>query len=142
MTKEDFRLRLVTSLNKSIEIAEKFVKEDLQNKLIINLYSRDKKDRLIRISIDEVVEKLYRDGKTPKWVNLNVVKVDCGYTILECCYSDIFTNDDKLMQFHNEPQSPFKSGSPYLPPHWKGLENDGKFNLVKYDEEEGWPQKQ
>jgi len=139
MTKDEFKLRFIAAIKESIARTRKFVLDNLSDEVSINLYSRDKKEINFRLDVNGAIDKLYHDGKIPKWVNVNVVKVDQGYTVIECEYSDIFLDDDRLLQFPDDSFSPFKPSGPYLPLNWEGLEKSGKFELLKYDEELGRP---
>lgn len=139
MTKNEFKKRFIKAIEESLKETKKIVTNDLPNNFVINLYSRTGKNNYLRLFVDDAIEKLYVSGSIPKWIDVNVVKVDNDFTIIECQYSDIFLDNDNLLQFHNDPLSPFNLGGPYLPPDWKGLEKNGKFKLLDYDEKEGRP---
>jgi len=133
MTKENFRSRFLIAIDKSFNYAKKFVFDELPSKFKFNLYHREKIEKYLRLNVDEVIEKLYRDGKIPRWININVAKIDGEYTIFACAYSATFTNDDNMLQFSDEPWSPFQIGGPLMSEKYS---MDKKFYLEEFDEEE------
>ncbi|MBU1037165.1 hypothetical protein KKF32_03975 [Patescibacteria group bacterium] len=130
MTKENFIKKFNKSLNQTMEFARTLVIDELPDQYKFNLYRADLRYFKKRLEIDEVVNELYQNGKVPKWINIGVIKVDDGYTIIKCEYSDTFYDDDNLLQFPNDPLSPFSITGPARPDNQKE-----KFKLPKFDEE-------
>jgi len=140
MTKENFKSKFIKSIDECIKFAKKFIIDELPGKIKINLYRRDKEEKFLRLDIDGALEKLYKDGEVPKWIDIAVVKVDEDYTIIACIYSDMFIRDDSMLQFAHDPLSPFQITGPSCPNAVDDFKNK-KFNLREYDEEKGWPKR-
>ena len=68
MTKENFRSRFLIAIDKSFNYAKKFVFDELPSKFKFNLYHREKIEKYLRLNVDELIEKLYRDGKIPRFM--------------------------------------------------------------------------
>ena len=76
----------------------------------------------------EVIEFLWRNGKVPEWINVSVSTYDEKFTYLELICCGRFTAGMGL--YHtNEGYPPFHVLGPNLPPHWKSVEESGKFDL-------------
>jgi hypothetical protein len=76
----------------------------------------------------QVVERLWRNGKVPEWVNMMVYACDDEFTYLELLCCGRFTAEEHLYHI-SEGFPPFHSLGPELPPGWESVENSGKFNL-------------
>lgn len=138
MTKDNFKIRFIKSIEECVKFAKRFIYDELPEQVKINLYRRDKIEKFSRLNVGEALERLYKSGAIPKWIDIGVVKVDGDYTIVACTYSDIFISDDSMLQFSNDPLSPFSISSP---PMSKRYQREKKFNLEEFDEEKGWPKK-
>lgn len=75
------------------------------------------KDEFHLMTSDEVVEFFWRNGKVPEWIDLNVVAVAAGRTVVEVNACGRFTAN---REFHYYRQAgglaPFGVKSPYFPP--------------------------
>ena len=137
MTRNEFQLRFIKSIEECIKYAKRFVYDELLEKYKLNLYMKDKIEIFLRLDLEEATGKLYRDGKIPRWINISVVKVDGEQTIIACDYSGTFTNNDRLIDFPDSPFSPFQISSPPYPNATNEFK-DKKFYLVEFNEEMGW----
>ena len=72
-----------------------------------------------------VVDELWRDGRVPEWMDLSVVDVAQGSTVLEALCCGRFTDDETLLYHKTEGAPPFHVTSPALPPNHDG----GRFSL-------------
>lgn len=144
MLKEKFRLRFVSASDECVKLSRGIISNKLPTNRLYNLYinlykNNNRVEKFLRLNLDEAVEKLYRDGAIPKWVDVNVAKVDDGYLIIQCIYSDNFIKDDMQLQFHDQPTSPFKSGGPgfYTLDKLDKIKRGEKVILDEFDEEKG-----
>lgn len=83
-------------------------------------------------SVEEVTERLWRDGKVPEWIDITPyeVKGDFLYSELRCCGR--FANQESLLYHRQEGYPPFHIFGPVQPVGYRGLEQDGKFDLHCY----------
>lgn len=80
-----------------------------------------------RFTLDQVVEKLWRNGLVPVWINVSVKNYNDKATILGLECGGRFSAQPELMYHVHEGRAPFHVLSPSLPPNWK--KEDGKFDL-------------
>ena len=135
MTKENFIERFKEALNQTVDFTHTLAINDLPLKYKFNLYRVDLKYSQKRLDFMEALDVLFEDGQVPKWINISVVKVDGEYTIIACDYSEVYTNDDSMLQFSEDPLSPFSITGPLTS---KKPINSEKFYLEEFDEEKGW----
>jgi len=64
-----------------------------------------------------VVDELWREGRVPEWVDLSVVDVEGGCTVVELLCCGRFTDDESLLYHRAEGRPPFHVTSPVLPPN-------------------------
>ena len=83
-------------------------------------------------SAEEVVARLWRDGKIPEWIDITPYEAegDFLYSELLCCGR--FTDDDEHLYHKREGYPPFHIFGPILPVAYRSLEQDGKFDLHCY----------
>lgn len=95
-------------------------------------HGRPQTDRHIPRSAEEVVERLWRDGKIPAWIDITPYEVDgtCLYSELLCCGR--FTDQENILYHQREGYPPFHKFGPILPVGYRDLEQDGKFDLNCY----------
>jgi len=93
------------------------------------------------ITASQVIEKLWRNGKVPEWINVTVESYDDEYTYLrlDCCGR--FTANESLIYHVEEGIPPFHCLGPALPPLPGGekysIDKFGKFDLYwRRDESE------
>ncbi len=89
-------------------------------------------DRRIPRSAEEVVERLWRGGKVPEWIDITPYEVDgtCLYSELLCCGR--FTDQENILYHRGEGYPPFHKFGPVLPNGYRDLKQDGKFDLHSY----------
>lgn len=81
---------------------------------------------------DEVVDRLWRDGYIPEWIDITPLEVlanTCHYE-LRCCGR--FTTNDEMLYHRREGYPPFHCFGPILPRMDYDLEKNGKFDLHHY----------
>ena len=81
---------------------------------------------------EEVVKKLWREGKVPEWIDITPFEIvgDCLYSELLCCGR--FTDREEFLYHRQEGYPPFHKFGPVLPVGWQSLEKNGKFDLHCY----------
>jgi len=143
--KDILKDRLIESIKLVTKLTKKYVLNKIPEEVLLNLYViSDVRDgeKLLRLNIDETIDKLCINNKLPTWVDIRIVKIDNNTTIISADYNkENYTNDEKLFYDFDKEFPPFKVCGPITPPNWESLEKSGKFNLVEFDEEEGWPKK-
>lgn len=92
-------------------------------------HSKLQTDTRIPRTHDEVVARLWRDGKVPEWIDITPCEVDgrCAYYELRCCGR--FTDKDELLYHVQEGYPPFHLFGPLVPSIDYNLKNHGKFDL-------------
>lgn len=81
-----------------------------------------------------VIDYLWRNGKVPEWINVQVERCDETYTYisLECCGR--YTASDKLLYHKNEERPPFHSLSPSIPLRYFDEETDELIQKIDINE--------
>jgi hypothetical protein len=75
-------------------------------------------DQTIAYSESEIVERLWRDGFVPVWINIKPYAVDKSHTYFELICAGRFTNEDSDVLYHRkEGYPPFHAGV-VVPPNW------------------------
>ena len=89
-------------------------------------------DTQVARTADEVVERLWRDGKIPEWIDITPYEAeqDLLYFELRCCGR--FTANEAHLYHKQEGYPPFHKFGPIEPVGYRGLELDGKFDLHCY----------
>lgn len=95
-------------------------------------HDRPQVDARVARSVEEVVERLWRDGRVPEWIDITPYEVqgDFLYSELRCCGR--FTDQEALLYHRKEGYPPFHIFGPVLPVGYRDLERDGKFDLHCY----------
>lgn len=77
----------------------------------------------------EVVELLWREGMVPEWIDVTPYSSDGTgtYFQLRCCGR--FASKDDLLYHKEERYPPFHAPGVIIPPGWKSVEKDGRFDL-------------
>ncbi|MFH6995211.1 hypothetical protein [Flavobacterium sp. FlaQc-48] len=132
MKKEDFKINLAKALDGLIDFTQEMVTNKLPNqyKFMIKtncsydgnelendeeVYPDDKIDETSSINPateSAVIDYLWRNGKVPKWINVQVEKCDdnFSYIKLECC--------GRFSTSPNHKNGPFRSLGPNIPYHY------------------------
>jgi hypothetical protein len=81
---------------------------------------------------EEVVERLWRNGKIPEWIDITPYEADADflYSELRCCGR--FTDEEVHLYHKQEGYPPFHKFGPIFPVGYRDLEQDGKFDLHCY----------
>jgi hypothetical protein len=162
MDRRTFESRLTESTNLAVEFARDFVFNLLpshyryllfpnqsydgnplvEDEIIFPEESLPQDKYLGPLTGDEVVSYLWRNGKVPEWVDVNVHSVDENYTYLRLLCCGRFTATDTLLYHQHEGRPPFHMRSPYLPPGWGSIEQSSKFDLHwMHETQNGQPNK-
>lgn len=78
---------------------------------------------------DQVISRLWRDGKVPEWVNLCVQAQDDTFTYIELLCCGRYTAQDENLYHQHEGYAPFHVLGPDLPIGWRSIEESGRFDL-------------
>jgi len=81
------------------------------------------------LTAEQAVERLWRDGKVPEWINLSVHSYDVNFTYAELLCCGRFTALDRHLYHRAEGRPPFHILGPTIPPGWRSPELSGKFDL-------------
>jgi hypothetical protein len=81
---------------------------------------------------EEVVQKLWRAGQIPEWIDITPYEADRDflYSELRCCGR--FTDQEAHLYHKEEGYPPFHIFGPINPVGYRDLERDGKFDLHCY----------
>jgi len=77
---------------------------------------------------EALVALLWRDGAVPEWINLSVIGIDAGATLVEVMACGRFTANDALLYHAHEGRPPFHVLGPALPPD-SMRDGPGRFSL-------------
>jgi hypothetical protein len=144
-----FSERLQYAASAARDFASRFVQEQLPPTLQFNVYLNRSYDgnalvgdqvvfpddrsilqaQLDRLSANDVITLLWRDGRIPQWIDISVETViEHSVTIvaLLCCgrYTGI-----EAQLYHQGSHAPFHVVGPPLPPGWNSVEQSGRFSL-------------
>lgn len=78
------------------------------------------------LSEEKIMKLLFRNGKVPVWIDINVKRVQNNYTIMNLYCSERFSDDPKEYYYEKGGTGPFGIKSPLLP---IGFKPGIKFNL-------------
>ena len=152
MDESTFRERLLRAEQETVQFSRNYVVDELPDTYVFivfpNKHGEEKKlvgdaevfpeDSLPRgqflgpLDADDVVKYLWRNGKVPEWINVNVRAVEDGATVIQliCCghFTSLpanFYNEMVDPDFENH--TPFSIHGPFYPEGWK--RGDPKFEL-------------
>ncbi|MBA4149836.1 MAG: hypothetical protein H0X66_17110 [Verrucomicrobia bacterium] len=89
-------------------------------------------DTRVPRTAEEVVEKLWRAGKVPAWIDISPYEIDGNFLYSELLCCGRFTNEESHLYHKPEGYPPFHIFGPVLPVGYRDLEHDGKFDLHCY----------
>ncbi|NMO15708.1 hypothetical protein HPC49_02455 [Pyxidicoccus fallax] len=81
-----------------------------------------------RLTREEVVELLWREGAVPRWINLNVTREGGEHTLIDLACCGRFTANEQLLYHKHQGYPPFQALSPPLPSSYED-EKGGRFSL-------------
>jgi hypothetical protein len=89
-------------------------------------------DARVARNAEEVIEKLWRDGLVPEWIDITPFEAGHGFLYLELRCCGRFTPEEALLYHKQEGYPPFHLFGPIQPVSCRDLERDGKFDLHCY----------
>lgn len=93
---------------------------------LFTVYPEDDNKKFTQLEEQEVLQLLWRQGKIPVWIDINIIKVTDKITTLQLLCAGRYTANDKKLYYHQRRQGPFGIKSPDLPTNYqKGV----KFKL-------------
>lgn len=135
MTKQEFLFHLKGASLVALKFAENYIKNklttDFTYNVILNASSDDpnltqfdiyqEDDGKIKLDLtdNEVVELLYRNGKVPVWIDINVLKSNRKITNFNLLCSGRYSDDKKEFYYNDNGSGPFGIKSPKLPIDYK-----------------------
>ena len=142
MTKQEFLFHLQSASIVALKFAEHYVKNKLTNNFKYNVILNASNDNpnltqfdiypedVGKIKLDlknkEVVELLYRNGKIPVWIDINVLKSNKSITTFNLLCAGRYSNNKKEYYYNENGSRPFGIKSPKLPIDYK---EGNKFKL-------------
>ncbi|MFP2958400.1 hypothetical protein ACLEPN_11300 [Myxococcus sp. 1LA] len=81
-----------------------------------------------RLTQEDVVELLWRDGAVPEWIDLKVGREDGEHTLIVVSCCGRFTANEQLLYHEHEGYPPFHVHGPSLPPPYE-RENQARFSF-------------
>ena len=133
-----FAARLIGSAQRARDFARDLVVEVLPDAVAFRVLFNQSNDDVVPLRASEVVyphdsgrvlpdcaaqtvvDELWRDGRVPEWIDLSVVDVGQGSTVVEVLCCGRFTDDEALLYHKVEGAAPFHVTSPALPPGHDG----------------------
>jgi hypothetical protein len=76
----------------------------------------------------EVIDFLWRDGMAPQWIDVTVVGVEGGVTLIELLCCGQYVEEEEQMYYQPFGKGPFGVKGPALPPGWDDKRGE-KFDL-------------
>jgi hypothetical protein len=135
MTKQEFLFNLKGASLVSLKFAENYIKNklttDFKYNVILNSSTDDPKltqfdiyredDGIMKLDLtdQEVVELLYRKGKVPVWIDINVLKSSRKSTTFNLLCAGRYSDDKKEYYYNENGSGPFGIKSPKLPVDYK-----------------------
>lgn len=139
MERKKFENNFRTAISKAINDGQEYIKEILPTNFVVDLFETDSKDthqvkELGRYNnLEVVIDKIYKNGSVPRWVDLNIESIEKDKTVIQCDYSNIFFKDEKNLLHQTKGVIPFHVLSPNIPSsHWDFEKNEmkeGKFSI-------------
>lgn len=141
---EGFRNNLISAVNLAHDFTQQYVLEVLPDELsyLVRLggsydgnplrddettYPKDYEDsERSYSSVDDIAKLLWRSGKVPEWVNVQVLKQDKTYTYINLICCGRFSNNKSNIYHAHEGKAPFHVLGPALPIEYSAGE---KFSL-------------
>lgn len=138
MTKREFLFHLNGASIMALKLAKNYVKNklttdfkydvilnvstDSPNLLQFDIYPEDHGKIELGLTDQEVVTLLYRNGKVPVWIDINVLKSNRRSTTFNLLCSGRYSSDKEEYYYNDNGSGPFGIKSPTLPIDY----NEGK----------------
>lgn len=135
MTKNEFLFHLKGASLIALKFAENYVKNklttDFKYNVILNvstddpsliqfdIYQDDDGKMKLDLTDQEVIELLYRKGKIPVWIDINVLKSSRKSTTFNLLCAGRYSDDKKEYYYNKNGSGPFGIKSPKLPIDYK-----------------------
>lgn len=87
-------------------------------------------DRWMPYDEEQVIERLWRDGYVPVWIDVTPYEEDGKDTYFELRCAGRFSNDEAILYHQKEGYPPFHRFGPIIPSGWKS--DSPKFDLNHY----------
>jgi hypothetical protein len=150
MKRDRFEKHLSEAIRLAIDVAQRYVKQDLPSQLVFDVYpnqscdenplvedeqlfpgdSRLPDDAIQMETEAQVVEFLWREEKVPEWIDINVASATKQQTCLRLLCCGRFTATAKLLYHQRGGIPPFSVKSPYLPP---GYDSEAEPETQRFD---------
>jgi hypothetical protein len=161
MNRETFQAHLLRAAELAISFAREYVLNDLPDQVVFlvhpnqscdenpprgdeETYPEDtqKDDQPITFATAEaVVDYLWRNEKTPEWIDISVRKEDGEHTYLQLLCCGRFTSMEELMYYTDGEVPPFGIKSPDLPPGYDASADELRKFDVNWHEKAKWNNK-
>ncbi len=89
-------------------------------------------EHLAPLTESETIDWLWRNGKVPEWIDVSVQRCDKKVSFIQLLCCGRYTANDELLYHQQAGRPPFHVTSPPLPPRWKSVEENGRFNLHRH----------
>ena len=135
MTKQEFLFHLKGASLVALKFAENYVKNklttDFKYNVILNVSTDDpnltqfdiypEEDGKMKLDLidKEVVELLYRQGKVPVWIDINVLKSSRKSTTFNLLCAGRYSDNKKEFYYNDNGSGPFGVKSPTFPPDYQ-----------------------
>ncbi len=95
-------------------------------------HERSQTDTQVARTADEVVARLWRDGKIPEWIDITPYEAARDFLCFELRCCGRFTEVETHLYHRQEGYPPFHVFGPIQPVGYRDLKLDGKFDLHCY----------
>jgi len=131
MKREEFFFQLQKATNKAAEFAEEYIINDVVRNFKYNVtlisplkiketngtkeHIEQEPEKKFGVDIHKAVELIYRDGKVPRWIDINVIKTKRRVTIVKLVCSRDYSGKKEDLYYTLNGTEPFGIKSPLLP---------------------------
>ena len=135
MTKIEFLFHLQGASFQALKFAENYVKTELKTNFRYNviyaestndtnhsefdIYEKDCGKMKLDLNDNEVTELLYRKGKVPIWIDINVLKSSRKSTTFNLLCAGRYSDDKEKFYYNHNGSGPFGVKIPILPSDYK-----------------------
>jgi hypothetical protein len=137
MDRAIFLERAEASFAKAISFGQEFAQQELPSHFVLLVFPNSSCDFDLRdgevvfpdesippdthlgpMNLAEFVDRFWRDGMVPEWIDVNAAGVSDQTTLLEVRVCGRFTLDESLLYHQNAGRPPFSVKGPAVPPDW------------------------